>query len=231
MYPGLVKSRGLVFGEKPSIGIEPTNLPDKSRYGNHGTHTNVTMVRRPSGLWVRSFNGSTSYVDLGNQTQYQFEYNDPFTFLFWLKTTGTPASSGFFGKISGPPTNIGYQAFIGNNAMNLFLGNGAARLYVSGSTVINDDAWHFTMLTYSGSGVAAGVKLFVDGGEESHTITDDDLVGNTVLNSESLIVGAKTDTPINVLSGYMSLFRVVRYVISEGRGKRIYELGRHFFGV
>ena len=61
-----MKSTGLVFAEKPSIGIEPTRLPDRSRWGNHGTYTNITDVQLPSGLWVRTFNGSSSIIDCGD---------------------------------------------------------------------------------------------------------------------------------------------------------------------
>ncbi|GAI10844.1 unnamed protein product, partial [marine sediment metagenome] len=55
-----MKSTGIVFAEKPSIGIEPTRLPDRSRWGNHGTYTDITDKQLPSGLWVRTFNGSSS---------------------------------------------------------------------------------------------------------------------------------------------------------------------------
>jgi len=61
-----MKSIGLVFAEKPSIGIEPTRLFDRSRFGNHGTYTDITDVQLPSGLWVRTFNGSSSIIDCGD---------------------------------------------------------------------------------------------------------------------------------------------------------------------
>jgi len=61
-----VKSTGLAFAEKPSIGIEPTRLPDRSRFGNHGTYTDIVDKQLPSGLWVRTFNGSTSIIDCGD---------------------------------------------------------------------------------------------------------------------------------------------------------------------
>ncbi len=61
-----MKSTGLVFAEKPSIGIEPTRLPDASRFGNHGTYANITDKQLPSGLWVRTFNGSSSIIDCGD---------------------------------------------------------------------------------------------------------------------------------------------------------------------
>lgn len=61
-----MKSTGLVFAEKPSIGVEPTRLPDRSRWGKHGTYTNITDVQLPSGLWIRRFNGSSSIVTCGD---------------------------------------------------------------------------------------------------------------------------------------------------------------------
>jgi len=57
-------STGLVLDEKPSIGMEPTRLYDQSRYGNHGTYTNITNKQLPSGLWVRTFNGTSSLITI-----------------------------------------------------------------------------------------------------------------------------------------------------------------------
>ena len=39
---------GAVLWEKPTFGTEPTRLYDQSRYGNHGTYTDVTDVQLPS---------------------------------------------------------------------------------------------------------------------------------------------------------------------------------------
>ena len=60
------KSTGNVLAEKPSIGIEPTRLYDRSRFGNHGTYANITDKQLPSGLWVRTLNGSSSIIDCGD---------------------------------------------------------------------------------------------------------------------------------------------------------------------
>ena len=62
----------------------PATFEDVSRYGNDGTHTAITWVRLPSGLWVRSFNGATSVVTVGDcgeniQTCLAWVYPDDIT--------------------------------------------------------------------------------------------------------------------------------------------------------
>lgn len=64
-----VKSSGLVLdvarqrgGAMPSV----VTLHDHSRMGNHGAMTDVTWSQLPSGLWVMSFNGTSSDVNCGN---------------------------------------------------------------------------------------------------------------------------------------------------------------------
>jgi len=84
-----MKSTGRVFAEKPSIGIEPTRLYDASRrFKNHGTHTDVTMVRLPSGLWVRSFNGSSSKVTISDAPSLDISLG--ITLLVWVNVTARP---------------------------------------------------------------------------------------------------------------------------------------------
>ena len=61
------ESSGLVLCEKPSIGsVAPTKLTDRSRFGNDGTWTAITAKQLPSGLWVSTYNGTTSKIAIGN---------------------------------------------------------------------------------------------------------------------------------------------------------------------
>ena len=79
------KSTGLVFREKPSIGIEPARLYNAIRDGTHGTYTAITDKQFPSGLWVRTFNGSTSIIDCGDQVTAR-------AIGFWLNPDSTSES-------------------------------------------------------------------------------------------------------------------------------------------
>ena len=79
------KSTGLVFAEKPSIGIEPTRLFNAIRDATHGTYTDITDVQRPSGLWVRTFNGSSSIINCGDQGVAR-------AISFWLNPDSTTES-------------------------------------------------------------------------------------------------------------------------------------------
>lgn len=59
-------STGRVLWDKPYAGsTTPTKLTDRSRFGNDGVWTDVTAKQLPSGLWVNTFNGSTSQIVCG----------------------------------------------------------------------------------------------------------------------------------------------------------------------
>ena len=48
----------------------PAGWADDSRYGNDGVDTAMTWVQLPSGLWVKSFDGATSIVTIGDILSY-----------------------------------------------------------------------------------------------------------------------------------------------------------------
>ena len=73
-----MKSTGYVLCEKPSVGIEPTRLTDKSRFENHGTYTSITDVQLTSGSWVASYDGIASKITVGDLAQ------NIQTFMCWI---------------------------------------------------------------------------------------------------------------------------------------------------
>ena len=82
-----MKSSGYVLKERAYVGgaSPPDSFEDESRFGTDGTHTAITWVKLPSGLWVRSFNGSSSIVNCGDVGVAR-------AIGFWLKSDSTTES-------------------------------------------------------------------------------------------------------------------------------------------
>jgi len=63
-----MKATGSVLSERLYSGeaTPPASFEDESRFANDGVHTNITLTRRPSGLWVPSYNGTSSKIAIGD---------------------------------------------------------------------------------------------------------------------------------------------------------------------
>lgn len=83
-------TRGIVFDPRMYRGAATppsTTLEDKSRYHNNGTITAATWVQLTSGLWVLSFNGTSSDVDLPITNSLVMDGTRSFTVCTWVNST------------------------------------------------------------------------------------------------------------------------------------------------
>ena len=231
-----MKATGLVFNEKPSIGIEPTRLYDRSRFGNHGTHTDVTTVQRPSGLWVRSFNGSSSKIVIPDAPSLSFGNgvtDSPFSILSWVNMTD---ADGFAVAAKMDGTSREY----------VFSTTGSETLYAAiydlnnanFHSIVSDDAITayegrdiLVTLTYDSSGLNTGLELYLNGVLLSVTRgTTGTYVAMHDTAADLWIGAAKYPTP-GYANGRIALPKIYNYALSAGQVKKIFEAERHFFGV
>jgi len=57
---------------------------------------------------------------------------------------------------------------------------------------LSDNTWHHIVWTYSGSGTAAGNKIYVDNVEKSGSTSADNLDSNSILNNADFTIGARS---------------------------------------
>lgn len=223
MYPGLVKSTGLVFAEKPSIGVEPANLPDRSRFGNHGTHTDITMVQLPSGLWVRDFNGATSLITIPDTPSLRPQ--NFITIMMWAEfhQISFPAASNILGKGDrGSPINE--YAFYTDAENDLWFGAalGAVPAWNSAEVILDviQDTWLHLVVTYDGANFQ-GYKNSVAGppSAKTGTMRSD--------RTEPLTIGKVTNT----INGRLGLIKIFQYALSVEQIAARFQAERRWFGV
>ncbi len=207
------KSTGIVFAEKPSIGIEPTRLYDRSRHKNHGTHSNITMVQLPSGLWVRSFNGSSSDVAIVNNEATKFGTGD-LTLLLWVRLTALSALERMLGGATNGIT------FYQNSSNQLVIEEeGVGGTVTSSSALSSASVWYMVVAKRTSGTISFSINA-VDaggGGAFARDFTGDiDYVGR---------LGA------SYFDGDIALIKMCDYALSAGQIKKLFEEQRHWFGV
>lgn len=146
---------------------------------------------RSKGIW---WNGDATNFKVSYGNVLQHEYTDPWTFIVAACVLTFPNAG-----VSGAPdgiffTNVptaaqnpgfpGYEFWV-NGAGNLhvrIIHNIGTPAYIGkyGSTVIADGLWHVYAATYDGSGLAAGVSMYIDGVLETMTVESDTLGGGSI---------------------------------------------------
>jgi len=217
------KSSGLVFAEKPSIGIEPTRLYDASRFGNHGTHTNITMVQLPSGLWVRQFNGTTSYITIPDDPS--LHITDNISLVVWLYFITLPSDTGDSVStiISKKHASTSFQMRISDSDTVRCDLYGLDDPFPSGSpAALDGQRWHHCAITYDGS----YIRTFLDGNNQ----LADTATGSITSNTDVLEIG-REPAGVRYTDGYIVLPKIYNYALSAGQIKKAFEESRHWFGV
>jgi hypothetical protein len=144
-----------------------------------------------------AFDGSNDYVTMGDVLG--FEYTDAFSISFWAKTVA--AGDWFISKLDGSLRGYGMTvATLGEFRFFLYT-TSVNSVSVKTEKTINDGHWHHLTATYSGSGTAAGVTLYVDGYAVSTVITDDDLLGGTIITAAEFNISGRTNGAAGILLG------------------------------
>jgi len=166
---------------------EGTIAADSAYYNRPGTLMTVSEFLNPS-LWVAGkLNNAISnpgeyeavnYIDGGDIAA--FEWDDTFSVECWFNhTPGYDVSlASNFSEVDGK----GWSAFIQEDTLRLDLnGGGGNYLQVYGGTLVTTNTWQHLVITYDGSGLAAGVKFYLDGTLLVNSVYYDGLVETSIV--------------------------------------------------
>jgi len=173
-------------------------VKDNSGQAADGTSVNGANTTSSGKLAnAGSFSGASSqYVSISKSSPFAFEYNSPFTLSSWAKTTDSVNYKYIFSKeINASPYTGYHSAIMPNGKLYTMLINSTSApnyIEVDGSSAVNDGNWHHLVVTYSGSGVASGVNLYVDGNvDSSATVVTDNLASNSILTAVAPDIGSR----------------------------------------
>ena len=171
------------------------------------------------------FDGSNDYVDISNESDYDFAVSDPFSLCSWIKTTDSTHHICILSKYShpDPDTILGYfSSSLNSNGLIQIQSGTLSYKYKHGDSNLADGNWHYVVGTYDGSNTLSGMKVYVDGDEESsYTAGESGTVG-TITHNESLKIAIRdTLTPI-YFNGIINDARVYNRALSLPEIQTIY---------
>ncbi|MDO8468955.1 MAG: Ig-like domain repeat protein [Candidatus Peribacter sp.] len=144
-----------------------------------------------------NFNGTDAIVTVGDVSALQFDTADAFSVSTWLNGTAFSGYQVIAHKIDdAAATKRGYLFVLNAGVPEVWIINDYGTnnyLRVAGGSALGTGAWHHLAFSYDGSGVAAGVKIYVDGTAQAATVLQNSLTG-TVNNSASFEIGARSLT-------------------------------------
>lgn len=152
------------------------------------------------------FNSGAPYMNFGNVLDY--DHTDAFSFSAWVyfyaNNNYSNGSQCIVSKITKTSNTEGYlfmkradtTTYV--NKLQVTLRKTATKyIVVYGGTELSINTWHHVVFTYSGSGTAAGVKMYLDGAEESYTVGSDTLDGSFT-NSANFNIGSRNNDDLNI---------------------------------
>lgn len=174
-------------------------LADASGNGKYGDLTNMEANdwgMSPIGPYL-DFDGSNEYVVIPNEAFYDsfLERTKPFSMFAHIYSTGTGTTERIImGKMDG--SNVGTYMSINETTHGKLLvqlintSGGTNQIKKRLDTVLEDSTWYHVGFTYSGSSTAAGVKIYVNGVEDTNTTATFDTLSASILNNNVFQIGA-----------------------------------------
>jgi hypothetical protein len=154
-----------------------------------------TQVAGKIGQALSFISVKSQYVEVANQANFNFERTNPFSISSWVKWTGI-TDQYIVSTILTDPTYLGYSIYLGGSSsgVSVELNNDVGAIkYINVATdnsTVTRGIWTHVVMTYSGSGIASEVKVYINGANQALTINRDTLGANTILNSQALDIGS-----------------------------------------
>lgn len=222
------RTTGLVLDERAHIGsVSPAAaFEDRSRFKNNGTHTDITWVQLPSGIWVRSFNGTTSVVSLTNEGNFNFR-DGIATISFWFLTAS--AISEFpISKFNGAG---GWTIDVNNQVANkitmvIRTAVGAGAAVRSSTSSVNTGGWWKldTILNFA----TPTVSVYLNGSLDQGALT---AAGAVSYNTVAVQIGARMTPSTSFFDGSISLARIYSRALSAAEIAKHFTAERSWFNV
>ena len=226
-------ARSIILQPEQSIDVSPgvVTLYDLSRYRNNGTMTNVTWVQLPSGLWVQSFNGTTSLVDFGNTASVRIRR--AFSYSAWFYANTIVGADHLICKWGGD-ANRSYRSVLINGMIYFVLFDNSGGVRQIGryyNTVLNTSQWYYTVGTWDGTLASTGLRIYLNGVRVDDTNNNAGVFTGLGDSTVPLRLGCDSDAAAEIFDGYLVLDKFDTYTWTPGQVRNRYENTKHWFGI
>jgi hypothetical protein len=198
---GMALNRRVAASVPNELDTKFPTITDLSANGNNGTATNMEpgdiQGDTPGGSsnYSMAFDGVNEYVSVPDDVALQFDRTDPFSLSVWYKSTESTNSTMLFSKLLVGSPFTGYELTpnsSGQIALQIIADDVTDNMVIRTTAGFHDGVWHHVVATWDGdvAGGAAGAKIYVDGVNQSVSITFDNLTGSTI-STAPLLIGAR----------------------------------------
>lgn len=168
----------------------------------------LTSFHNPFAL---SFDGSDDIVTVSNTADLSFDTDEAFTISAWTKSSSFGGYETILQKIDDSTgAQQGFVLTLANGVPQFWMqSNYSASEYlqVGSTTALTAGAWHHVAVTYDGSGLASGVRIYLNGLDTTGSIGHDNLVGS-IVNAGEVEIGNRNGGSFQQLSGDVDDVRV-----------------------
>ena len=175
------------------------NSTDSSGNGNDGTTNGIDYV---NGRFrqAASFNSTFDYIEIQNESAFDFERNMPFTISVWVKFNASSSGDrAFICKRVSDDKGIFFDITYYNNQITATLRNSSTNLLqkATNNSFTDTTNFHNYLWTYNGNSQASGSLIYVDGVIQATTTLYDNLT-TSILNDAKVMVGNYNNAPRNL---------------------------------
>jgi len=213
-----------------------TTTQDDSNYNNDGTLTDGAFYNSSShnGLYSAGFDGVNDGITILDSPSLDLDNGTSFTISFWEKTVSTGctffmlkhnSADNFRGYWIGMNINGGGSGLIDLGLINTLNANG---IEITGNISINTNNWFHVVVAYNGTSKASGVRLYVNGVQDTNVIVRDDNLYNTIVNIRNLEIGLRSPTTCP-LRGSIDEVMILNRSLSTSEVNNLYNLTKNNF--
>jgi len=173
------------------------------------------------------------YINIGNGIN--FEYTDAFTYSFWVNPDAVSGVKYLFSKYDSGRGVLMYfnssggatPAAILFNLYNTNSGSTATRKRITTTTgnILTKGVWSNIVITYDGSGLGSGIKLYKNGVSQTVTVTQDNLQNSTIANTEDAYLSSYNGAS-SFFVGNQDEFAIYNTELSAADALAIYGAGQ-----
>ncbi len=193
---------------------------------NTGTR-NGTTTWEPTGGRVNgdlSFDGSTGYVSIANESNFDFDSTNAFSIAAWVYRNNNTTEDDFVAKVTNTGKGYSLGGLASFDAMFWQISNVWGSDWMNVAAPMSSGAWHHVVATYDGAlgRSASSMHLYIDG-VDGTVVTSDALSATSILSNQPLLLGVDNTGSGSYALGKLDDVRFYNRALTPGEVRRLYQ--------
>ena len=160
---------------------------------NNGTVSGATLTTGSGGIMGEAYDldGVNDTITYGSN--FKFNYNEPFSHSFWVNPDNV-TSGVLFSDLDSGTGFRGFEVRIESGKLRVFFVNNFGSNAIDATTassILSTGTYQHVVITYDGSGTAAGFTVYVDNVSYNFTSVSQDTLSATTVSGVTFRVGAR----------------------------------------